>query len=188
MDQAQKRKLENELLVMGLKSLKDPDLVQQMADMVSAWHGDKHEFLRDLLNECDADLRSEMYQAIAPKLKFKALSFGDYEARIAEKAGQMISQRRMRVEGDRPKPIEVGDKSYLPVPKEMASHVVATMRCHTCHVSEQFVGADVFSAIKAARNAGWKLDLAIQKECCSKCPLTEKRVPIALRLEVEREA
>lgn len=184
MDQAQKRKLENELLVMGLKSLKDPDLVQQLADMVSAWHGDKHEFLRDLLNECDGDMRNEMYQAIAPKLKFKALTFGEYEARIAEKAGQMISQRRMRVEGDRPKPIEVGDHTYLPVPEEYASHAIATMRCHACLKSEQFVEITPVAAMLAARAAGWKRDMAIGKECCPECPITEKKVPIAARLEV----
>src|SRR5258708_22094216 len=106
MEPKDKRRLENELVVMGLAGLNDPELIQQLADLVSAWPGDKHDYMRDLLNECDADKRSEMYEALRPKLTFKALSLQQYEAQIALKAGAMVGQGRMRVEGQAPKPIE----------------------------------------------------------------------------------
>ena len=56
-NQDAKRKLENELLVMGLARLDNPELIQQLADMVSNWKGDRHDFFRDLLNECEAEKR-----------------------------------------------------------------------------------------------------------------------------------
>src|SRR3954468_5966695 len=105
MNQDAKRKLENELLKMGLAKLSSPELIAQLAQMINQWPGDKHEFLMGLINECDDKDRSEMYNAIRPHLKFKALPLDTYVCHIAERAGAMISQRRMRVEGTAPKPI-----------------------------------------------------------------------------------
>lgn len=169
MDQREKRQLENQLLVMGLKGLNDPDLIQQLAELISAWPGDKHDFLRDLLNECDPDKRYEMYHAIAPKLKFKPLSLPQYEAQIAEKAGAMVSQRRMRVEGDRPKPIEVGDKLAEITAKELANAALASLTCHRCGRFEKYLGETPVSAMLEARKAGWIREPGINKECCAQC-------------------
>jgi hypothetical protein len=169
MNPKDKRKLENELIVMGLAGLEDPDLIQQLADLVSAWPGDKHDYMRDLLNECEPDKRYELYHAIAPKLRFKALSLPQYEAQIALKAGAMVSQGRMRVEGDRPRSIEIaGHKLAVVAPKE-STHAVATVRCHRCDNWGQFMADTPAGAMIEARKAGWTRDKALNKETCPEC-------------------
>lgn len=169
MDAKEKRRVENELMVIGLAPLDDPELIEQMAQLVSQWPGDKHDFLRDLLNECDADKRYEMYEALRPKLKFKALSFSQYEAQIAIKAGNMVSQGRMRVEGSAPKPIEIGGHKFAIVPRNQASGAVATVRCHCCPKTDQFMADTPAGAMIAARKAGWVRDKALNKETCPEC-------------------
>lgn len=169
MEPKDKRKLENELVVMGLAGLSNPDLIQQLADLVSAWPGDKHDYLMGLINECEPAQRSEMYEAIVPKLKFKALSLGQYEAQIALKAGQMVSQGRMRIEGERPRPIEIGGHLLAVVPKKHATGAVATLRCHRCNKSEQFLGDTPAGAMILARKAGWVREPGINKEVCAEC-------------------
>jgi hypothetical protein len=100
MNQKDKRQLETQLVAMGLAGLQrngdpSPELVQQMAGIVNSWQGSpnrlgewigKHEFLRDLLNECDRDKRQDMYEAIRPFLKFKVKAFNHYELMRARKA------------------------------------------------------------------------------------------------------
>jgi hypothetical protein len=169
MEAKEKRKLENELLTMGLKGLTDPDLIQQLADLVSQWPGDKHDFLRDLLNECDSGKRYEMYHAIAPRLKFKPLSLPQYESQIALKAGEMVSHGYMRVEGDRPKPIEIGGHKLAVVPQSQATGAVATVRCFNCEASDKFLAETPAGAMIAARKAGWVRDKALNKETCPQC-------------------
>jgi hypothetical protein len=169
MNQKEKRQLENQLVTMGLVGLSDPDLIQQLADLVSAWPGDKHEYLRDLLNECDPDKRYDMYDAIAPKLRFKPLSYSQYEAQIALKAGEMVSQKRMRVEGQTPRPIEVGGHKLAMVPKSEATGAVATVRCHRCSKTERFLADTPAGAMIEARKAGWTREKGVNKEACPEC-------------------
>lgn len=169
MDQHDKRKLDNMLMTLGLPKLTDPDLLQRMADIISDFPGDRHDFLRDLINECDAKDRREMYDAIAPRLRFKALQLEQYELKIAEKAGNMISKRWMRVEGERPKPIQVGDSTFMPVPKALSDAAVASVRCHRCMKLEKFVAETPAGAMIKARQAGWIREPGINKECCAEC-------------------
>lgn len=170
MDAKAKRKLENELIVMGLSGLTDPELIQELANLVSAWPGDKHEYMRDLLNECEPEKRYEMYHAIAPRLRgFKALSLPQYEAQIALKAGAMVSQGRMRVEGERPKPIEIGGTRLAVVSEAEASHAVATVRCHRCQKADRFLGDTPVDAMTNARKAGWTREAGVNKEICPEC-------------------
>ena len=169
MDQNSKRKLENQLYTMGLAGLTDPELIQQLADLVSNWPGDKHEYLRDLLNECDPANRYEMYHAIAPKLRFKPLSLPQYESQIALKAGAMVSQGRMRVEGDRPRPIEIGGHKLAMAAKSEATHALATVRCHRCERSDRFLADTPVGAMTEARKAGWTREKGINKETCPEC-------------------
>jgi hypothetical protein len=171
MNQKEKRKIDNELMTMGLVGLDDPELIQQMAYLVSSWPGDKHDFLRDLLNECEPEKRYEMYEAIAPKLKFKALSFSQYEAQIAIRAGQMVSQGRMTVVGAAPKPIEIGGSKLRVVPKEQATGAVATVTCYLCGKTEQFLSETPVGAMTEARKAGWTRDKGLNKELCLPCVL-----------------
>ena len=107
MDFDERRKLENMLMTQGLAGLNDPELIQQMANLVSNFPGSeetKHDFLAELLNQCDADKTYQMYHAIAPHLTFEAEPLSFYQSRTARKAENMVSQRRMRVEGKRPGP------------------------------------------------------------------------------------
>lgn len=169
MNQKEKRQLENELLTMGLADLTDPELIQQLADLVSAFPGDKHDFMRDLLNECDPDRRYEMYHAIAPKLRFPALPLPQYETQIALKAGSMISQGRMRVEGAPARPIEVGGHKLAVVPQSLASGAVAIVRCYSCSEVEKFLADTPAGAMIEARKAGWVRDKGLNKETCPSC-------------------
>lgn len=169
MDQASKRKLENELLTMGLAGLDSPELIQQMAELVNRWPGDKHEYLTDLINECDPENRAEMYNAIRPHLKFKPMALDQYVARIAERAGAAVSKRQMRVEGSAPRPIQVGNASYVPVPKALSNRAVATVRCHRCPKVEKFVDDTPAGAMLLARKAGWIREKGVNKECCADC-------------------
>lgn len=170
MNQQQRRDLENWLMVHGLDGcLADPEKLQVFADLVSQWPGDKHDFLRDLLNECEVSSRYEMYQALAPRLKFKALSFSQYEAQIALKAGAMVSQKRMRVEGNAPKPIEInGHKVNITRPEE-SNCGWCIVRCHVCDHTEKFIADTPVGAIIKARQAGWVRAKGIDKETCADC-------------------
>ena len=170
MNQSEKRKLDNHLLAMGLPRLNDPELIERLAALVREWHGDRHGFFRDLLNECDADKRYEMYQAMAPKLlPFKAFPLQQYEMQIAEEAGALISQRKMRVEGQRLAPIQVGRDTFVPVPKALATGAVATVRCHRCPKVERFQDETPTGAMLKARKAGWIREAGFNKECCAEC-------------------
>jgi hypothetical protein len=170
MNQQQRRDLENWLMTHGLDGcLGDPEKLQVFADLVSQWPGDKHDFLRDLLNECEPENRYEMYQALAPRLKFKALSFSQYEAQIALKAGAMVSQKLMRVEGDAPKPIEIGGHKVAITSQDKATHGWCIVRCHICDKTEKFLADTPVGAIIEARKAGWVRAKGIDQETCSEC-------------------
>jgi hypothetical protein len=169
MNSKQKRQLENELLVMGLARLDDPELIQQLAELVSNWPGDKHDFLRDLLNECDADKRYEMYHAIAPKLRFKPLLLTQYEDQIAEKAGAMVSQGRMRVEGSAPKPVEINGHQLHITDQAHADCGWAVVCCHVCGKREKFLGETPVDAMTKARKTGWVRNVDLSEETCPEC-------------------
>ena len=164
MDDREKRQLENMLLREGLAGLSDPDLIQQLANLVSNWQGDRHEFLQDLINQCDADKRHEMYQAIVPKLRFKALPLSTYESRIAMRASEMVSHGKMRVEGRRPMPLEV-----------MAA--IATLTCYQCKKMEQYASDTPAGAMIMARKYGWVREKGVNKEVCRACD--QRRSPDA---------
>lgn len=170
MNHKEKRAVENQLLAEGLAPLNDPELIQQLANLVSHWPGDKHDFMRDLINECEPDKRYEMYHAIAPKLKFKPLQLEQYIAQIALKAGALISQGRMSVVGDAPKPIEIGGHKVSLVPKRTAAaSAVAFVRCHRCSAEDKFIANTPVGAMLEARKAGWTREKGVNKEACPKC-------------------
>jgi hypothetical protein len=178
-----KRSLETQLVAMGLAGLQangdpSPELVQQMAAVVNSWKDcpnrlgewiGKHEFLRDLLNECDRDKRSDMYEAIRPFLKFKVKAFNHYELMISEKAGNFVSKRKMRVTGEREKPIQVGDHKILITTPENGTLGWAMLRCHQCERIEKFLGKTPVDAMYKARAAGWRRNVALEQESCPEC-------------------
>jgi hypothetical protein len=169
MNQKEKRKLETQLIAEGLAPLNDPELIEQLANLVSNWPGDKHDYMRDLINECEPENRYEMYHAIAPKLRFKALSLDQYLAQIALKAGEMISQGRMKVEGVAPPPIVIGEQKLAIVPRSEATGALATVRCHRCPKVDRFHHETPAGAMIEARKAGWTREKGVNKETCPKC-------------------
>lgn len=179
MDQAEKRQLENMLLREGLAGLDDPELIQQMANLVSNFPGDlsaKHRFFEDLLNQCEASNRYEMYQAMAPKLGFRAFSLAQYESSIRQRASELISQRRMRVEGEEPAPIDVKGKKFEEVLESESTAALLTLTCHKCKEKSQYLAETPVSAMVMARADGWVREKGINKEICPKCvPLVAEK-------------
>ena len=175
MNHKERRELENVLLVAGLAHLNDPELIQQLADLVSDWHGDKHQFLQDLINECEADQRYEMYQAISPKLRFRPLPLHTYECRIAEQAGAAVSRRQMRVEGASPRPIQVGNHK-IEITAQPSNCGWAAVRCHQCNKIEKFISDTPVGAMIAARKAGWMRDISADSEICAECRVVGQEV------------
>jgi len=168
-DDREKRQLENALLREGLAGLSDPDLIQQLANLVSNWNGDRHRFLEDLINQCDADKRYEMYHAIAPKLRFKALTLSAYESNISMRASGLVSQGRMRVEGANPDPIEIRGEKFERVPEQLGTAALATLKCHKCNHTEQYLSDTPAGAMIMARKDGWVREKGVNKEVCRVC-------------------
>jgi hypothetical protein len=75
-------KINRELQRIGLGKLSDPKLFDQMAFLVR-----DHDHFRGMLMHENPSDRAQMYQCLAPRLRFKAKPLADYEAeskRIAE--------------------------------------------------------------------------------------------------------
>lgn len=170
MEAKERRKVENALMAMGLSGINDPELFQVFGDLIDGYPGDKHEFFRDLLNECEPQKRSEMYQALAPRVRsFKPLSLSQYEAQIALRAGAMVSQGRMRVEGRRPDAIEIGGHKVKITPRERANCGWVALRCNGCDAVAKFVADTPVGAVIEARKAGWVKDVIDGHEYCVNC-------------------
>jgi hypothetical protein len=170
-DQKEKRKVETMLVKEGLSCLGSPDLIQELANLVSNWPGDKHEYLRDLLNECEPEQRYEAYHALKPRLGFKAKPLDSYLAMIALRAGELVSQGRMKVVGDAPKPIEInigGHKVKVPARPRML-YAIARVKCYLCSAEGRFEAPTPVAAMIEARKAGWVRDKVDNKETCPKC-------------------
>jgi hypothetical protein len=169
MDAKEKRQMETQLLRLGLAGLTDAgeptgELVQQIAAIVNNWqtapnrHGewiDRHKFMRDLLAECDASVRNQMYSAIAPHLNFKALPLASYESMITERMENLVSKGAARVEGHAPHPVEVGGRKYSEASANEATHGMATLHCQSCWKKKRFIADTPMGALIAARKAGW---------------------------------
>lgn len=157
MNPDEKRQLENELTVMGLPGLDDPNLVQVMADIVNGYPipGERIEFFCEMLNECEGVRRREMYEALRPRLAFEVPSLDACEARIAARAERMI----------RP--------NGLPVPTKDGKLPERTIEieCGGCGKKEQFMGETPVDAMLQARKAGWGRGLRRGWEHCAECRL-----------------
>jgi hypothetical protein len=170
MNQREKRELENQLVVCGLGKLDDPEFLTVFANMIDQFPGDKHWFLQGLLNECEPAQRHDMYEGLVPRIRsFKPMPLGTYEGKIAEEAGRMVSQGRMRVEGPAPRAIEIGGHRLAIVPQKQATGAVATVRCHRCNKVEKFLADSPVGAMTKARKAGWTREKGVNKEACAEC-------------------
>lgn len=155
MNPDEKRKLENELTVMGLPGLDDPALIQVMADVVNGYPipGERAEFFCELLNECEGARRREMYEALRPRLSFDVPSLDACEVRIAARAERMI----------RPKGLPGVKTQELPL--ELSIEIT----CGSCLKVEDFKGRSIADAMVAARRAGWGRGPERAKEYCAEC-------------------
>lgn len=156
-NQGEKRQLENELTVMGLPGLDDPALVQAMADVVNGYPlpGERVEFFCEMLNECDGARRTEMYEAMRPRLSFDVPSLDACEARIAARAERMI----------RPKGLP-GRSEVLPL-----DEVFVDITCRGCAKVQEFVGLTLADAMGNARSAGYGRGPEPGYEFCPECRL-----------------
>jgi hypothetical protein len=156
MNQDDKRRLENELTVMGLPKLDDPALVQALADVVNGYPimQERADFFCDLLNECEGARRTEMYEAMRPRLSFDVPSLAECETRIAAKAERLIRPR-----------------SLPPLKGEDLKIVTLQLKCAACEKTAEFEGQTTADAMSMARKAGWGRGPIRGQEHCAECRL-----------------
>lgn len=159
MNQDERRQLENQLIVMGLKRLNDPMLVPQMAKLIL-----DHEFFLGMLNECDQDKRYEMYHALKPHLRFEPLPLESYLIQLRERADAIASRHA---------PIVVGEQHFQQVAAQDATGVLVDLKC-SCGRTASYYGQSPFDAVILARQEGWVHDKALGKEVCPKCPSADR--------------
>ncbi len=162
MDQIEKRKLENQLLAMGMPKLEDPALIQVIADMVNGYRGDRVEMFCGLLNECVGEHRREMYEALRPKMHFPVPSLDACEAAIALRAERLIRPEGL---GARPKSAE-------------ALEVEVEIPCGRCKMTAKFTGRTLADAMGSARRAGWGRGADRRLEYCPQCRLETMPVKV----------
>ena len=171
----ERRKLENQLMVMGLPGLDSADLVVQMANVINAHPGftNSHSFYLGMLNGCPGAKRREMYDALLPHLKFKVWPLDKYEQKLKEHAANVESYYDpVKIRTD--EPIKFGGKEFQHVRPEDAEGVIVKVTCYKCTAEAEFYGITPVEAITVARGDGWKRDLAEQKEICPKCAAAEQ--------------
>jgi hypothetical protein len=167
MNDDERRRLENQLIVMGLNKLTDPELVPQMAKLIPDGGT-----LAAMLNECDQAKRGEMYYALKPYLPFKPLpleNYLDFFKRRADAIDSEYSPVRLGEPVYDDSPVMMGGRKFREVSASEAEACIMKLTCHKCTKAEEFMGLTPVQAVSVARADGWKRDLALQKEICPKC-------------------
>jgi len=159
MNQDEKRQMENQLIVMGLKRLTDPMLVQQIALLIP-----DHDVYLGMLNECDQEKRYDMYHALKPWLRFEPWPLEKYLIALKERADAIASRNA---------PIEIGEHKYQQVAPQDATGVVIDLKC-SCGKTASYFGETPLCAVILARQDGWVRDKALSKEVCPKCPSEDR--------------
>lgn len=163
----EKARINRVLNAAGLASLADPNLMAQLGYLV-----EDHEHFRQLITKCQPAERSNMYNALAPNLRFRPKPLDVY---IAE-TGQIAEVRQLptldpqtgALKPFRPPELEIAQKAIGEV--TAAGHL--TLHCRKCTRTETFPGTDLADAIRKAREAGWTYNEVTGdgKEICPKCP------------------
>jgi hypothetical protein len=170
MNDEQKRKLENQLVVMGLSQLNDPELIIEMAKLINAHPGftNSHSFFLGFINGCEQEKRTEMYNALRPYLKFDVWPLEKYVAKLKEHASNVASYYDPVQLSD--EPVKFGGKEFRQVKPGEADACILTLTCYKCTKTEDFMGLTPVEAVTVARSVGWVRDLEMQKEICPDCP------------------
>lgn len=150
----------------GLGQLSDAGLPAQLAALVR----DEAHF-KSLMLACEPPMRSEMYEAMAPNLHFKARPLHEYliEAQREAEARQLPT---MDAQGNlRPfRPAELKTVQEIVDGALLEQHL--TLTCRKCTRQATFHGARKCDAVEAARKAGWCYDGTgpVPFEVCPDCP------------------
>lgn len=168
-----RRKLENQLVVMGLSKLEDPELIVEMAKLINAHPGftNSHSFYLGFINGCEQEKRRETYDALLPHLKFKVWPLDTYIRLLKEHAANVESYYDPVKVGT--EPIKFAGNEFQQVSPGDAEGCILKLTCYKCTQSEEFYGLTPIEAITVGRADGWKRDLGMQKEICPKCAASE---------------
>lgn len=176
MDIEGRRKLENQLIVMGLNRLEDPELIPELAKLINTHPGftNSHAFYLGMLNECNQEKRRKMYDALRPLLTFDVWPLEKYVMLLKQHAGNVESHGHPYKVSD--EPVKFGGNEFREVMPDAAEACLLKLTCYKCTGTEEFYGLTPVQAITVARDTGWVRDLAAQKEICPKCsPLPDLR-------------
>lgn len=145
----------------GLGRLNDPRLAGQLAGMIV-----DHGHLRDLLNACEPEKRAEMYNAVAPHLRFRARPPDAY---IAE-SGELAERKQLPVQRDgKLLPFRPPQFGQALEPKQPCFEI--RLKCRHCGEELTFAGLTLADAVAAARDEGWTYGLGEGREICPRCPV-----------------
>lgn len=169
----EKQKAVNRLLgEAGLGQLSDPGLIPQLASFVR-----DHAHFRSLLVACEPEHRYDMYQALAPRLAFKARTLDEY---IAEARNDAAARQLPTVDEDgKFRPYSVPEIGERPVIEAVVQEAVEAallpkhlrLMCSKCTREATFHGVYKSDTVEAARKAGWLLTYVSgePKEICPDC-------------------
>lgn len=163
----QERAVINRLLgSAGLATLDDPQAVcSQLGALVRS-----HEHFRSLLSHCDPEARSDMYNALAPNLRFTAKPLDVY---ISEAGDIADREQQTRWAGDHFEPymqaeIKTTDEALV---EEAVAKGHLELVCRKCTRTAVFSGVDQADAVQKARNDGWVVStLGEGVIICPECP------------------
>ena len=173
----------------GLSTLDDPQgLATQLGYLV-----DDDEHFKRLINKCDPQYRNEMYQALAPHLRFTPRPLDTY---ISELGMEAEAQQLPTVDEDgKFHAFNIQDiKSRLVISEIVEEHLAKQhlhLVCRSCTREQVFHGGTKADAIHKARAEGWTYGLdpnpgaGINEaganeagrayEICPDCPASSKR-------------
>ena len=168
---SERKKINSFLGRAGLAQLDEPAaLVGQLATVIQ-----DHDHVRRLLERCEPEQRYGMYEALAPRLRFKAKTLGDY---LIENAQEAEARQWPTVAPDGTllpyKPVEVESLEYVAeqaIKADMAKERLWLV-CKKCTKEAVFFGERRVDCIKEARSVGWtyqEID-GTGREICPNCP------------------
>lgn len=152
--EAESNAINRVLRARGLPTLDQPGVVAHLASLV-----EDHIHFMELLRACDPVLRREMYESMAPNLRFPAMPLETYLIIAKEQAAQL------------PTVDDAGELHPPTVPViETIKEVAIVFDCSKCGKQSIFCAVDEHTAKREARIAGWIVDETVeQKHLCPNC-------------------
>lgn len=172
LNKSERRRLSHELQRMGLASLEDPALLQQLATIYNT-----HEKFRGMLMSVTPEKRAEAYNALRSRLCFQPKPLDVYEAEM-----RLIAEQKQLDIWDGtayPKPFKVGEVETPQGRLErLASEAIResafektgrqlTLTCIKCTKVANFPARIRKDAERDSHNAGWRSDG--RRDFCPEC-------------------